>query len=200
MLLPNLLLQTVVAGTPAGDAPALTAAQQPVADSMNLLDMAVKGGWIMIVLAVLSVICIYIFFERLYVIRKAGKEDPRFIERIKDYIQMIKTPRHFPSVRKELAALLAGYFLKAPVMAAFNRKNGSLYKEIADFQPGFAPRRGQVHCGRLAENPLVSVVVRTHRRKEVLRRTLSCLYNQTYKNFEVIVVEDGQDTAGEMVK
>ena len=86
MLLPNLLLQTVVAGTPAGDAPALTAAQQPVADSMNLLDMAVKGGWIMIVLAVLSVICIYIFFERLYVIRKAGKEDPRFIERIKDYI------------------------------------------------------------------------------------------------------------------
>ena len=138
-------------------------------------------------------------YERLLLARKFGTKGTA-AKRIKDYIQMIKTPRHFPSVRKELAALLAGYFLKAPVMAAFNRKNGSLYKEIADFQPGFAPRRGQVHCGRPAENPLVSVVVRTHRRKEVLKRTLSCLYNQTYKNFEVIVVEDGQDTAGEMVK
>ena len=31
-----------------------------------MLDMAVKGGWIMIVLAVLSVGCFYILFERMY--------------------------------------------------------------------------------------------------------------------------------------
>lgn len=84
MLFTNLLLQVAGAVPSAGDAPQLT---QPVAEKgMNLLDMAVKGGWIMIVLAILSVICIYIFFERLYVIKKAGREDPRFIERIKDYI------------------------------------------------------------------------------------------------------------------
>lgn len=53
---------------------------------INMLDMAMKGGWIMIVLAVLSVTCFYIFFERIYVIRKARKEDPRFMDRIKDYI------------------------------------------------------------------------------------------------------------------
>ncbi len=53
---------------------------------MNLLDMAFKGGWIMIVLAVLSVVCFYIFFERMYVIRKAGTEDPMFMDKIKDYI------------------------------------------------------------------------------------------------------------------
>ena len=41
---------------------------------MNLLDMAMKGGWIMLVLALLSVVCFYIFFERLAFIRKAGKE------------------------------------------------------------------------------------------------------------------------------
>lgn len=138
-------------------------------------------------------------YEKLLLARKFGTKGTA-AKRIKEYIQMIKTPRHFPSVRKELAALLAEYFLKAPAMAAFNRKNGNLYKEIADFQPGFAPRRGQIYCGRLTENPLVSVVVRTHKRKEVLRHTLSCLYNQTYKNFEVVVVEDGQDTAGEMIK
>ena len=40
----------------------------------------------MVVLALMSVVCFYILFERNYVIRKAGKEDPLFMERIKDYI------------------------------------------------------------------------------------------------------------------
>jgi biopolymer transport protein ExbB len=53
---------------------------------MNLLDLAIKGGWIMIVLGALSVICFYILFERNYIIRKAGKEDPLFMDKIKDYI------------------------------------------------------------------------------------------------------------------
>ena len=38
---------------------------------MNLWDMAMKGGWIMIVLAALSILCCYIFFERWAVIRSA---------------------------------------------------------------------------------------------------------------------------------
>ena len=63
--------------------PVLTEVNTP---EMNMLDMAVKGGWIMIVLGVLSVVCFYILFERNYMIRKAGKEDPMFMERIKDYI------------------------------------------------------------------------------------------------------------------
>lgn len=54
---------------------------------MNLWNMAAKGGWIMIVLTILSVICFYIFFERLVMIRKAGKDDPLFMERIRDYIR-----------------------------------------------------------------------------------------------------------------
>ena len=73
--------------------PVLTEVNAP---EMNMLDMAVKGGWIMIVLGVLSVICFYILFERNYMIRKAGKEDPMFMERIKDYIHsgeiMIRRP------------------------------------------------------------------------------------------------------------
>lgn len=58
-----------------------------VEQSISLWEMATKGGWIMLVLALLSVICIYIFIERILVIRQAGKEDPRFMDRIKDYIQ-----------------------------------------------------------------------------------------------------------------
>jgi biopolymer transport protein ExbB len=53
---------------------------------MNLLDMAMKGGWIMIVLALLSILCFYIFFERWAVIRKADKDDPLFMQRIRDYL------------------------------------------------------------------------------------------------------------------
>ena len=57
----------------------------PVAE-MSLLDMAFKGGWIMLVLALLSVVCFYIFFERFSALRKASKDDPLFMERIRDYI------------------------------------------------------------------------------------------------------------------
>ena len=57
------------------------------ANEMNLWDMATKGGWIMIVLALLSVLCVYIFIERLMVIRKASKVDPVFMDRIHDYVK-----------------------------------------------------------------------------------------------------------------
>ena len=58
-----------------------------VANEMNLWDMAVKGGWIMIILAILSVLCVYIFVERLMAIRKASKIDPVFMDRIHDYVK-----------------------------------------------------------------------------------------------------------------
>ena len=83
----NVFLQAAtVADTLTGGNPVLTplASGEP---QMNLLEMAMKGGWIMLVLALLSVVCFYIFFERLAFIRKAGKEDPLFMERIRDYIR-----------------------------------------------------------------------------------------------------------------
>lgn len=75
-----------VADTLAGTNLVLT----PVASGepeMNLWDMACKGGWIMIVLAIMSVIAFYVFFERAFAIRKAAKEDPLFMDRIRDYIK-----------------------------------------------------------------------------------------------------------------
>lgn len=61
--------------------------QTPVeVPDMNLWQMAVYGGWIMIVLAVLLAIAVYLFIERLVVINAAKKEDKSFMDRIKDYI------------------------------------------------------------------------------------------------------------------
>jgi biopolymer transport protein ExbB len=64
-----------------------SAAQQPAAQQgIKFIDMAMKGGWIMIPIFALFVIAIYIFFERFLVIKKASKVDPGFMNRIKDYI------------------------------------------------------------------------------------------------------------------
>ena len=53
---------------------------------LTLLDFAIKGGWVMIPIVLLSFVAVYIFIERYYVIRKATKEDQNFMNRIKDYI------------------------------------------------------------------------------------------------------------------
>jgi len=53
---------------------------------LTLLDLAIKGGWVMIPIILLSFVAAYIFIERFYVIRKATKEDQNFMNRIKDYI------------------------------------------------------------------------------------------------------------------
>jgi len=50
------------------------------------------------------------------------------------------------------------------------------------------------------EGPLVSVIVRTHNRPEVLREALLSLANQTYRNIEVVVVEDGAPAAQALVE
>jgi len=53
---------------------------------LTLLDLAIKGGWVMIPIVLLSFVAAYIFIERYYVIRNATKEDMNFMNRIKDYI------------------------------------------------------------------------------------------------------------------
>ena len=53
---------------------------------INLLDLAFKGGWIMIPILVLLIIAIAVFIERVLVINKVSKRDDFFMNRIKDYI------------------------------------------------------------------------------------------------------------------
>ena len=60
-------------------------AGQEIAE-MNLFDMALKGGWIMIPLLFLCLVAVYIFIERLIVIKKASRKDTTFMNKIKDYI------------------------------------------------------------------------------------------------------------------
>ena len=54
--------------------------------TMTLWQMAQFGGWIMVVLAILLAIAIYLFVERMIVIRRAKNEDQSFMAKVKDYI------------------------------------------------------------------------------------------------------------------
>jgi biopolymer transport protein ExbB len=56
------------------------------ATKYTLLDLTIKGGWVMIPIILLSFVAAYIFIERFYVIKRATKEDVNFMNRIKDYI------------------------------------------------------------------------------------------------------------------
>ena len=38
--------------------------EQPTEYTLSILELATKGGWIMVVLAILSVLAVYIFIER----------------------------------------------------------------------------------------------------------------------------------------
>ncbi len=54
--------------------------------SLPIIDLVVKGGWIMAILGLLSVITVYIFIERYLVITKAAREDKNFMNNIRNFI------------------------------------------------------------------------------------------------------------------
>lgn len=53
---------------------------------------------------------------------------------------------------------------------------------------------------RKMEKELVSIIVRTCNRPHILRETLESIRRQTYPNIEVVVAEDGANTAQEMLE
>lgn len=57
-----------------------------VEKGLSFWEMAINGGWLMIPLAILSILAIYIFIERYIVIRKASKDAPYFMDRIREYL------------------------------------------------------------------------------------------------------------------
>lgn len=72
--------------TLAGMAEQMATVEEPVEQTMNLWTMASYGGWIMIILAILLAWGVYLFIERMVVLRAAMQEDKTFMNCIKDYI------------------------------------------------------------------------------------------------------------------
>ncbi len=61
-------------------------AAEPVTKDLSWWNLTMLGGWLMIPLALLAIVSIYIFFERVFAIGRASKEDAAFMEKIKNNI------------------------------------------------------------------------------------------------------------------
>jgi Biopolymer transport proteins len=65
----------------------MLAAQVPAAVANgNYFDIIIKGGWILIPIALLSLVAIFVIFDRFVVINSASKEDDVLIKEVKNYI------------------------------------------------------------------------------------------------------------------
>lgn len=91
---------------------------------------------------------------------------------------------------------------------SYKKRYRSFYKKevlpkgfVPDFVVGYDfLRAGDNYSARLPHGcPEITVVIRAFRRPNVLRLTLQTLVNQTYKNFQLIVVEDGEKPISEKV-
>jgi biopolymer transport protein ExbB len=91
-MLYSILLQGIVTSGAALDSAQNMATQMPLQNmppkeaSLSLLELIMKGGWIMLPIGILSLLAVYFFVERLLVISKASKLDNNFMNNIKDYI------------------------------------------------------------------------------------------------------------------
>ena len=85
-MLSNLLQAAMGADTMAAAAETVTSVAEATIQEESLISMAAKGGWLMLVLLFLSIVAIYIFAKKWWMIHKAGMVDKNFMNDIRDYI------------------------------------------------------------------------------------------------------------------
>lgn len=72
---------------------------------MNLWDMVVMGGWLMIPIFILSIMIIYIACERFWLIRKTGVTDAAFMESIQKALKNGETQAALEACAQEASPL-----------------------------------------------------------------------------------------------
>ena len=55
--------------------------------TISVYELVLKGGWIMAILGLFSIIAVYIFVERYFTLNKASREDKHFMNNIRDFIK-----------------------------------------------------------------------------------------------------------------
>jgi biopolymer transport protein ExbB len=85
-----ILLQITEAGAAVADTLLQTVnalPQSKAPEQLNLLQLIMKGGWVMIPILVLSVMGLYIFFERYFTIRKASRDESSLMMQVRELIK-----------------------------------------------------------------------------------------------------------------
>ncbi len=141
------LLQTVQTASDTTEAFSTAA---PVSQEMelSLIDMAVKGGWLMIVLLLLSIMAIYIFGNKWWMIRKAGKINKNFMKDIRDMIHDGKI--------KSAIALCQKY--DSPIARLVEKGIERIGRPLPDIQAA-VENMGNVEVGRLEKGlPMLATI------------------------------------------
>ncbi|MDR0687590.1 MAG: MotA/TolQ/ExbB proton channel family protein [Prevotellaceae bacterium] len=58
---------------------------------LDFIELAIKGGWVMAPILMLSFIAVFIFIERFFAVRRASKVDNHFMSNIREYILSNRT-------------------------------------------------------------------------------------------------------------
>lgn len=89
----GIILQITQAATTAADTINNVANQmvnqpttQPKEEAITIMNLAIKGGWIMVPIVLLSLITVYVFIERYIAIKRASREESNFMNNIRDFI------------------------------------------------------------------------------------------------------------------
>lgn len=84
----TILLQNMVQADVVADTIAATGLMNQDSGELtvSLIDLVMKGGWIMAILGLLSIVSIYIFIERYFIIRRSSKDDENFMNIIRDNV------------------------------------------------------------------------------------------------------------------
>lgn len=80
---------------------AATTLPQSSETGLTLWGMIVKGGWLMIPIFLLSIIAVYIFFERYLLLRKYARNNPGFIDNIRNSLLSGKDREAISSCQEE---------------------------------------------------------------------------------------------------
>lgn len=125
------------------------------------------------------------------------------------YVEVFKILRRRGPFAGSRKGIVKEYFknLKYTFYYAHWKHRKENKKLIKNFHPDFLMFDYEVNrVGAFVENtdikesPLVSIVIRTVARPNVLRETLQSIRKQTYKNIEVVVVEDGKNISQPMIE
>jgi GT2 family glycosyltransferase len=121
----------------------------------------------------------------------------RILQGISMAVAEMMIPQPFPGRRRGIA--------KALVKFARNyRYFWGTHQSAPGFEPRFSGwgyelrREGAFHpflpaAQQPPDPPLVSILIRTHKRAAFLRQALTSVANQTYRKLEVVVIEDGSE-------
>lgn len=116
--------------------------------SFSLISMAAKGGWLMLVLLLLSIAAIYIFGNKWWMIRKAGKIDKNFMKDIHELIHEGKIRSAVELCRK----------YDSPVARLVEKGIDRIGRPLSDIQTA-VENMGNVEVARLEKSlPLLATI------------------------------------------